>query len=195
MRRALGIVAVLLIVPAWSACGSDEPAAPTASSTTVAVPAGSVPPASFATLPAGWHSFDGEPVRLTRRGAVAQTFATSWDYQPSANGPAGDLPDDGAMISVLLLRRAERGRPAAALCARVSPSRAYPPLGHLPLRIAAMRRGQLEGRPDVTEYRTLASRGHDYRVEVRADLAPRADRADAGRALAALQLPRWGRRC
>jgi hypothetical protein len=195
MLRALGIVAVLLTVAAWSGCGSDEPATSTASSTTGAPPPESLAPASFATLPAGWHSFDGEPVRLTRRGAASQTFATSWDYQPSAHGPAGDIPDKGAMISVLLLRRAHGGRPAASLCARVPRSRAWPPLGHRPLRIAAMSRGTLEGRPDVTEYRTLASHGHDYRIDVRVDLAPRADRADAAHALAALQLPRWGRHC
>jgi hypothetical protein len=53
----------------------------------------------------------------------------------------------------------------------------------------------VEGVPSTTEYRTLATRGTDYRIEVRVDLAPRADRHDAGRALAGLRLPRWGRQC
>lgn len=194
MRRAPGIIGALLVAAVCSGCGSDDHAASTA--TAIRAPAGSVAPAHFATLPAGWRSFGSDPVRLTRQGAVTATFATSWPYQAGApHGPAGEMPTDGTMVTVMLLRRSDRTS-AANLCARVPASRDYPPLRRLPSRIAGMRgSGHLEGSPTVAEYRFQASRGHDYRIDLRVDLAPHADRDSAARALAAIRLPRWGRRC
>lgn len=195
MRRALGLVAVLLAAVAASGCGSDAPATP-ATTTTARAAAGSVAPARFAKLPAGWRSFGSDPVPLTRQGAVTATFATSWAYSAGAHGPAGEMPTDGAMVSVMLLRRNDHGARPVDLCARVPASPDYPPRRRLPARIAGMRRsGHLEGSPTVAEHSIQASRGRDYRIDLRVDLAPRADHAAADRALAAIRLPRWGRRC
>ncbi len=200
MVRALCIAAVgLLAAVAPGGCGSSEPASTDAVITTTIAKRvatyGRVAPATFAALPHGWHAFDDDAAQVTTRGAVAASYATSWNYTPSAHGPAGNLPDDGTIINVLLLRRA-RGRHAdATLCTGIQPTRNYPPIGRHPLRLAAMTRGQLEGDPHATEYRSQASRGTDYRIDVRVDLAPRADRRAADLVLAGLRLPRWGRRC
>lgn len=201
MPRALSIAAVVLLgAAASSGCGSSDPAS-TATARTSTAPTrpaathGRVAPATFAALPHGWRAFDDDDAQVTNRGAVAASYATSWNYTPSAHGPAGDLPDNGAIITVLLLRRSRGGHADATLCTGIQPTPSYPPLGRRPLRLAAMTRGQLEGDADAIEYRAQATRGTDYRIDVRVDLAPHADRAAAGHALAGLRLPRWGRQC
>lgn len=205
-RRVLSALAVLALLAACGlvyGCGSsDDSSDAAATSEPVANPStgGStprtVPPASFASLPQGWKQFDDGGAELTKRGASTDAYATSWNFDPaSGDGPAGDLPDDGAIVQVLLLRRSGTGQPDASLCRTVPASSAYPPITSLPLQIADMERGQLEGAPDVVEYRFQGTHDDDYRVDVRVDLAPDADRAAAQQALNSLRLPRWGDRC
>jgi hypothetical protein len=203
--RAAPIVAALVACVALYGCGSDSSgdataasASTSAASTTTSAnsTSGTLPPASFASLPRGWKQFDDGGAELTKRGATTTAYATSWNFDPaSGDGPAGHLPDDGAIVQALLLRRSGTGQPHASLCRTVPASRAYPPITGLPLQIADMKRGQLEGAPRVVEYRFQGTQNHDYRVDVRVDLAPDADRAAAQQALNSLRLPRWGDRC
>ena len=205
MMRAARLVARVAVIVACAAlygCGSDNSgdattvSASTSAGSTTTRTRGTLSPASFTSLPQGWKQFDDGGAELTKRAATTTAYATSWSFDPaSGNGPAGDLPDDGAIVQVLLLRRSGTGQPDASLCRTVPASSAYPPITGLPLQIADMKRGQLEGAPRVVEYRFQGTQNHDYRVDVRVDLAPDADRAAAQQALNSLRLPRWGDRC
>jgi len=204
VARVAVIVVALVACAALYGCGSDSSGDATAASASTSAGSttsanstrGTLPPASFTSLPQGWKQFDDGGAELTKRGATSTAYATSWSFDPaSGNGPAGDLPDDGAIVQVLLLRRSGTGQPDASLCRTVPASSAYPPITGLPLQIADMKRGQLEGAPRVVEYRFQGTQNHDYRVDVRVDLAPDADRASAQQALNSLRLPRWGDRC
>jgi hypothetical protein len=183
-------------------CGSsDSPSDATGASesvidTTSSSTPGTVPPATFAALPQGWKHFDDGGALLSKRGGTSAAYATSWDFDPSSGkGPAVDLPDDGVIIQVLLLRRPVGRHSAKGLCRGVLVSKAYPPISGLPLHISDMVRSHLEGAPDVREYRFLGTQDSDYHVDVRVDLAVGADRAAAQRALDGLRLPRWGNQC
>lgn len=205
VARVALIVVALVACAALAGCGSDRSgdataasASTSAASTTTSAnnTSGTLPAASFASLPQGWKQFDDGGAELTNRGATTTAYATSWNFDPaSGDGPAGDLPDGGAIVQVLLLRRSGTGQPDASLCRAVPASSAYPPITSLPLQIADMKRGQLEGAPHVVEYRFQGTQSHDYRVDVRVDLAPDADRATAQQALNSVRLPRWGDRC
>jgi len=157
-------------------------------------------PAVFRALPAGWHQYNDRGVSLGRRGGVSDTVVTSWAFDRSnRDGPATDLPRGEALISVLLLRRAEGGRSSPSLCRGVKPLAGYPRLRRLPLRLPQIASGTLEGRPAVAEYRILGRVARGYYLEVRVDVnAPilsRALRRKLQGALSALDLPEWPQYC
>lgn len=201
-QRVLVIVAAALCA-AWAlgGCGGGGDGGSTASragsATPVAAEVRALPPATFASLPSGWRAFDRTETELAATGAAAESYATSWVFDPSSgDGPAGDLPRGGAIVEVLLLRRRGGGTADPSLCRGVPPSRAYPPVRRLPLKLDAMGRGTLEGAPRVAQYRVRGTQGEDdYRVEVRVSIAPEGSRAEAQRVLDGLRLPRWGDRC
>lgn len=196
VRGALVLVLLALLMACALAYGCGESSSDATATTNGGGTAHTVPPPSFAALPEGWTQFDDGGAELTRHGASTDAYATSWNFDPASGvGPAGDVPDDGAIVRVLLLRRSGTGQANASLCRTVPASRAYPSIAGLPLQIADMTRGRLEGAPDVVEYRFQGTQQRDYRVEVRVELAPDADRAAAQQALNSLRLPRWGDRC
>lgn len=203
LRMLVVALAALCGGCALGACGDDEQESTAVAQAVQAPPAvvisvgqRRVPPATFTSLPSDWRAF-GRGAPLTRRGAVASSFAASWAFDPSSpNGPAGELPDGEVLVEVLLLRRFAGGAPSSVLCRGVAPSRAYPPIGRLPLQLEAMERAMLEGSPDVPQYRFLGTqRDRDYRVEVRVSIAPGGSRTAAQQALDGLRLPTWGMRC
>jgi len=180
-------------------CGgsSNTTAASSAKSTRTSQTAvGELPPATFASLPPGWRQFDDGGAVLGRRGGSSSSYATSWHFDPSSGeGPAGDLPATGAIVQVLLLRRNVGTENSPTLCRGVAPSRRYPPIATFPPQLSDMTRGHLEGAPQVVEYRLLGTKGTDYHVDLRVDLAPGASSAKAQRALDGLTLPTWGDQC
>jgi hypothetical protein len=188
---------------ALTGCGSDvssDSAAGNSTSNSTGRQEGALASASFESLPSGWKAFRNADARLAENGAISETYATSWDFDPaSGEGPASALPKGGAIVNVLLLRRSRGGGADPSLCAGVAPSRAYPPITRLPLRISDMTVGSLEGAAGVSEYRLLGTLHGDYRVEVRVEVnATRRDAPvlqSAQRALDELRLPRWGNRC
>ncbi|MFL5817031.1 MAG: hypothetical protein ACJ76L_05455 [Conexibacter sp.] len=142
----------------------------------------------FAWLPAGWRQFS-DAAALPGGPAQGSTFATSWRYHPAPHGPAGALPADGVLVTVLLLRRPLDG--AAAPPPAV-------PLQAGALVLPGRPESELEGRPGVPEYRIRAVCG-THALEVRVDVAaPRlapTQRQKVQRMLDELVLPPAARGC
>jgi hypothetical protein len=158
------------------------------------------PPARFASLPAGWRQFDDDGAVLKPAGATSSTLATSWHFDQSArNGPAGDVPRGGIFIDVLLIRGGKPPHGGKGFCGGVPRSRAYPPIGRMPLRIRDASIGTVEGYDTMPEYRLERANDRDYYVDLRVAINdPQPGPAlleEAQRALDALTLPRWAKHC
>lgn len=146
-------------------------------------------PASFESLPRGWHLYEEGIQRIGPCRVVANTLATSWRADRSATfGWASEMPHDAIAVNVILV-----GPPVLK---RVRAS--YPPIARVPLRLPATTASRLEGFPRLPEYRAFG-RAPDYLVEVRVDIRNRKPgrtllrkaRSVVGR----LRLPDWPKRC
>jgi hypothetical protein len=124
--------------------------------------ASSPPVASFAELPAGWHSF-----------ADAGAVATSWRYEPgkSLGGWADHMPEGGIAVTVTFPNGPDPSRPLRLV---------------LPPRPSVL----LEGTTDTPEYR-IEGRARGREVLVLVDIrSPRPTEAQlraAQRAVAAIR--------
>jgi hypothetical protein len=160
-----------------------------------AAPAAIVVPApSFKALPRGWRQFNDAPDFLTRRGANAGAFATSWRYRQNSFGWARSLPRDGIVVSVYLIRR-NPGKTVGNLCGRTPHLRDYPLVRKLPLRLPRTTTHTFEGADDIPEYRIFGRIGESYNFEVRVVIARHrptgALLAAAQHVVAAIRFPRW----
>ncbi len=131
---------------------------------------------------------------LTRRGANAGAFATSWPYRPNSFGWAGSLPKDGTVVSVYLIRR-NPGRRVGNLCGRTPHLPDYPLVRKLPLHLPRTTVHTFEGADDIPEYRIFGRIGESYNFEVRVVIdrhrATRALLATAQRVVSAIRFPHW----
>lgn len=195
-----GLVIASAIGGVAAGCGGDDESGTTARAGTDVSGGELLPAATFERLPQGWRPVVEEDTLLTTRGAVSESVATSWDFDPATGtGPAGSLPDGGAIVNVMLLRRSSGGEPYEGACAGVTASSHYPSIERLPLKLADMSVGELEGAPQVSEHRLRGAFDGDYYIEVRVDIRARAERQsllrEAQEVLDGLKLPRWGDRC
>lgn len=180
MGAWIALVVLLLEAALAGGCGGGgQGAAPTTETkqaTVAQADTGGSPSVRFARLPADWRAFDGGGAPLSRGRAAESAFATSWAFDPATgSGPAGALPARGAFITVVLPGRA-RG-----WCAHDGGVR-------VPARLGQMTRAELEGAPEVVEYRYERRLGGGASIDVRVDLAPGADKVAAGDALRAVRV-------
>jgi hypothetical protein len=154
MRARVCFFVVLLAV---AGCGSEPREEPERSQ----VPKPRVRSAVFTALPPGWHQIDEGVQRRGPCHTIAYTLAANWRAdRAGSKGWAAEMPPDAIAIGVGLygpVREDDRRNPL------------YPPVGQLPLELPSTTAFELEGLPDVPEYRVFG-RLSDFLVEVRADI-------------------------
>jgi hypothetical protein len=151
--------------------------------------------ATFAYLPKGWEALPQTAGVLTRAGAETESTALSWRYKPNSFGWANRMPRNAIAVDLLLIRRA--AGPRINLCHSTPHLPESPKIKHLPLRLPSTTSTQLEGEPNVPEYRIFGRLGDWYNIDLRVDISnphpTPAMRQRAREVVSHIRFPRWPR--